>query len=339
LDENIQLKIVGIFRQLNAKAGAWMAASIVLFAGTANALTVEGLTPNDPFIIEEISVRTPLGTGKIKINRVTIPSHASYRANHPRESILIADADITLNPWKLKTWSAIQADIKALRDAADFVKAALAEAERDTLHDALSSVPVDLSAGGSAFFGISGLPLVGGGSFEAHLGIDLTSLDPGTDEIPFLIATLSGTGQVSTAVGNADAAVRIEVELTRNALVNLLPSISIHPLLTFPALDLHWPKLRWPDLNWPSLDLTGLIKLFRFDLPIPKLNPGKSPLWISWAAAPQFQLAINGLKRLEISTNPAHRGKGTLIVYFLGSKPSSSDEERLEPFFGHRLTP
>jgi hypothetical protein len=24
---------------------------------------------------------------------------------------------------------------------------------------------------------------------------------------------------------------------------------------------------------------------------------------------------------------------------FLGSKPSSSDEERLEPFFGHRLTP
>jgi hypothetical protein len=28
-----------------------------------------------------------------------------------------------------------------------------------------------------------------------------------------------------------------------------------------------------------------------------------------------------------------------LIVSFLGSKLSSSDEERLEPFFGHRLTP
>ena len=28
-----------------------------------------------------------------------------------------------------------------------------------------------------------------------------------------------------------------------------------------------------------------------------------------------------------------------LIVSFLGSKPSSSDEERLEPFFSHRLTP
>jgi hypothetical protein len=28
-----------------------------------------------------------------------------------------------------------------------------------------------------------------------------------------------------------------------------------------------------------------------------------------------------------------------LIVSFLGSKPSSSDEQRLEPFFGHRLTP
>jgi predicted small integral membrane protein len=30
---------------------------------------------------------------------------------------------------------------------------------------------------------------------------------------------------------------------------------------------------------------------------------------------------------------------GVLIVSFLGSKPSSSDEQRLEPFFGHRLTP
>ena len=30
---------------------------------------------------------------------------------------------------------------------------------------------------------------------------------------------------------------------------------------------------------------------------------------------------------------------GALIVSFLGSKPSSSDEERLEPFFSHRLTP
>src|ERR1700719_2168546 len=28
-----------------------------------------------------------------------------------------------------------------------------------------------------------------------------------------------------------------------------------------------------------------------------------------------------------------------LIVSFLGSKPSSSDEERLERFFSHRLTP
>ena len=32
-------------------------------------------------------------------------------------------------------------------------------------------------------------------------------------------------------------------------------------------------------------------------------------------------------------------GRRFLIVSFLGSKPSSSDEERLEPFFSHRLTP
>jgi FixJ family two-component response regulator len=37
----------------------------------------------------------------------------------------------------------------------------------------------------------------------------------------------------------------------------------------------------------------------------------------------------------------SHREAETacLIVSFLGSKPSSSDEERLEPFFSHRLTP
>jgi capsular polysaccharide transport system ATP-binding protein len=33
------------------------------------------------------------------------------------------------------------------------------------------------------------------------------------------------------------------------------------------------------------------------------------------------------------------RENADLIVSFLGSKPSSSDEQRLEPFFGHRLTP
>ena len=39
----------------------------------------------------------------------------------------------------------------------------------------------------------------------------------------------------------------------------------------------------------------------------------------------------HGFMRVEIEND--------LIVSFLGSKPSSSDEERLEPFFGHRLTP
>ncbi len=291
-----------------------MAASIILFAGAAKDLIVEGITPNDPFIIEEISVTTPHGTGSINLaKKITIPSHSSDRTNHPKESILIADSDVTLNPWKLKTWSAVQADIKALRDSADVVKAAIAEAERDTLRDALSNVPIELSAPGSAFFGLNGLPLVGGGTFEAHLGIDLASLDPGTDEIPFLTATLSVTGQVTTPAGNVDAAARFEVELTRNELVKMLPSISIHPLPRFPPLDLQWPKIGWPELNWPALgpNLSGLSKLFRFDLPIPKLNLGKSPLWIRWTAAPQFQLAINGQKRLEIST--VHRGNGTLV--------------------------
>jgi hypothetical protein len=45
------------------------------------------------------------------------------------------------------------------------------------------------------------------------------------------------------------------------------------------------------------------------------------------------------LPNTDMPLVPQHRGFDGLIVSFLGSKPSSSDEERLEPFFSHRLTP
>jgi type I restriction enzyme S subunit len=44
-------------------------------------------------------------------------------------------------------------------------------------------------------------------------------------------------------------------------------------------------------------------------------------------------------KHLCAVTLDQEKANPWFIVSFLGSKPSSSDEERLEPFFGHRLTP
>ncbi|MHC2622496.1 hypothetical protein ACVIW2_004528 [Bradyrhizobium huanghuaihaiense] len=293
-----------------------MAASIIFFSGATNALTIAGLTPNDPFKVEEILVTTPQGSGRIKINPFVIPSHASQTPGHPLESILIEDADVALDPWKLKSWSQIQKDIKSLRDSAAFALAAAAEAERDTLRQALQGVSIDLAAAG--FFGISGIPFAAAGAFEAHLGIDIAAFDPGQDDTPLLTATLTGTGQISVPNQITRADVRFEVSLTRNEVVDLLPSISLHPLPQFPALHLRWPKIPWPQLSWPALDLSGLINLFKFDLPIPKLDLGKWPISIRWATAPKPTLAINAQKQLEITTSPAQRGDGTLIYESAG---------------------
>src|SRR5688500_12567735 len=98
--------------------GTWMAASIVFFSGATNTLTIAGLTPNDTFKVEEILVTAQQASRNIKIKPFDIPHHASQTPNHPQESILIADADVTLNTWKLKSWSTIQEDIKKLRDEA-----------------------------------------------------------------------------------------------------------------------------------------------------------------------------------------------------------------------------
>jgi hypothetical protein len=311
LNEDIQLKIVGLFRQLNADTGDVDGSEHSFFSGATNSLTIAGLTPNDPFKVEEILVTAQQASGKIKITPFDIPHHASQTPNHPQESILIADADVTLNTWKLKSWSNIQEDIKKLRDEAKFALAAAAEAERDKLRQALQNISIDLAAAG--FFGISGLPVAGAGAFEAHLGIDLTAFEPGQDDTPLLTATLNGTGQISVPNGTAGIVFGFEVSLTRNEVVELLPSISFPPLPQFPALHLRWPKIPWPSLSWPSLDLSGLLNLFKFDLPIPKLDLGRSPITIDWVTAPEIKLAINAQKKLEITTVQTRPGDGTLV--------------------------
>jgi hypothetical protein len=51
-----------------------------------------------------------------------------------------------------------------------------------------------------------------------------------------------------------------------------------------------------------------------------------------------FQILSSKISH-EVTVLSGIAALSVLIVSFLGSKPSSSDEQRLEPFFGHRLTP
>jgi hypothetical protein len=163
LYKNIQLKIVGIFRQLTVDAGAWMVASIILFSRSQGDLTVEGLTSNDPFSIEEISIKASQATGKIKLkDPIKIPTYTGSGGS--RESYFVAGG-------KLKTWSEIQAEIKQLRDDAKFAAAVLIETARSELLTQLSK-PVDLSTG-SAFLGVGSLPFSAITTFEASVSLDL----------------------------------------------------------------------------------------------------------------------------------------------------------------------
>jgi hypothetical protein len=75
---------------------------------------------------------------------------------------------------------------------------------------------------------------------------------------------------------------------------------------------------------------------------------GRSDGQRAWASASEKNTAKRGRCGISpfrknpfghITSGRARQNSGVLIVSFLGSKPSSSDEERLEPFFGHRLTP
>jgi hypothetical protein len=278
---------------------------ITLFVGKGGSLIVKALTPNDPFLIEEIWISKGSATGKVRSKiPIAIPSHVD--PSNPgglRASFLIADG-------QLKTWSQIQKDIKQLRDNAEFATAVLFEAERDALLTEFSHQTIDLSAGGSAFFGVSNLPLSSTAAFHAEIRIDPIAFDKGSNDVPFLTSSFTGVGEVVGPAGRTTAEFSFEVTVTPDEVVNLLPSISIHPLPKFPALDLHWPKILWPSFNWGSLDLSGLTKLLRFDLPIPA-----SQVRIKWDnnAPVHFQLTVDSQKQLTIRTDPGKTYSGSLI--------------------------
>jgi hypothetical protein len=277
---------------------------IILFVGKNGGLTIQGTTPHDPFLVEEIWITRGSATGKVACKiPIAIPSHVDpSNPTGPKVSFIVANG-------QLKTWSQIQTDIKQLRDKAEYAAAVLFEAERDALLTALSRQAVDLSAGASAFFGVGSLPLAAAAVLQAEIRIDPVAFDKGSKDVPFLIASLTGAGQVIGPAGQADAEIGFEVTVTPDEVVNMLPSISIHPLPKFPALDLHWPKIPWPNFDWGSLDLSGLAKLLRFDLPIPN-----SPVRIKWDNPPiHFQLTVDGQKQLSIRTDPGKTYSGSLI--------------------------
>ncbi len=290
-----------------------MAASIILFSRSQGDLTVEGLAPNDPFTIEEISIRAQAATGKIRLqDAVKIPTYIADGGT--RESYFVANG-------KLKSWGEIQAEIKKLRDDGKFAAAVLIETARGELIAQLSK-PVDLAVGGSAFLGVSTLPFSAVAAIEARIHLDLVALDSGPIDAPFLTAALGGSGQISTVAGSANAEIRFEFTVSRENVddaIKMLPSISMPPLPNFPALDLHWPKIKWPQLDWPSLDLSGLAKLLRFDLPIPR-----SPVRLDWTdpATGKSKLSlkfnVDAQRRLSIGTAAPCDGK---LIYDDGSRP------------------
>src|SRR5690242_19194934 len=108
-----------------------MAATIILFVSRGGALTVQGSTPNDPFLIEEVSIKSGGATGRIRC-RIEIPTDPPAPGSS-KTSFLVANG-------KLKTWGQIQGEIKQLRDIAKFDAAVAYEAERDALIAAISNV-------------------------------------------------------------------------------------------------------------------------------------------------------------------------------------------------------
>ncbi|XUJ32237.1 hypothetical protein ACQ5SK_26725 [Bradyrhizobium japonicum] len=148
MNGKIQLKIVGIFRQLNADTGGVDGGEHNFFLRRNECADHRGPNPERSIQGRGDSRHDAARQRKNQNQSVCNSVHASQTPGHPLESILIEDADVALDPWKLKSWSQIQKDIKSLRDSAAFALAAAAEAERDTLRQALQGVSIDLAAAG-----------------------------------------------------------------------------------------------------------------------------------------------------------------------------------------------
>ncbi|MCO6425689.1 hypothetical protein [Sinorhizobium meliloti] len=219
---------------------------------------------------------------------------------------------------RLKTWSEIQAEIKAFRDAARADLAAARERMRDNLREQLADRSISLNANTGAFVGIDGVGFAGA-SATAQLSIDLLLLDPTlqpkpADDAAVLTARLSASGTVQLGGNTCTAAMLLVLVVTRGALVSAVPSLSLEglPAAKIPTFDFRWPSIDWPSLNWSMLDVNYVATLLRFDLPIPKAGDFDQPLHINWTTPqPRIAFAIDASKHLTITTT--QNGTGELV--------------------------
>lgn len=218
---------------------------------------------------------------------------------------------------KLKTWTAIQGEIKQKRKATEFKVAAELEQLRDRLRETLASLSLDVSAAAGGFLGIDGVGFAAAAA-SARLSIDLLLLDPTLEPSPaadaaVLTARLSAGGTVQLGGATCKAAMLITVVVTRGGLIEALPSLSIEApeAARIPAFDLRWPRIDWPQLSWPALDVQHLATLLRFDLPIPRMGNFDQPLHVAWSVPPKIALALDAQKRLTVATTQA--GTGELV--------------------------
>ncbi|MBI2740130.1 MAG: hypothetical protein HYX38_26740 [Rhodospirillales bacterium] len=268
-----------------------MAGRIEIYArdGVGNSVSIEGVTADDQSrLVTAIAVVTRVNgieaRGEFQIKQIEFP-------------------EAVLDGRKLKRWDQLQTAIRQAREAADQALASL-EAARDDIRARLAAIKVDLNAQAGGFLGINALPFAA--QAEARLCIDLTLLDPAAqDDAAVLTATIAG----SAVLGDRGATMRIEVTVTREALVRALPAISIDaPAPGLPALDLVWPRIGWPQLSFPQLHLPDLSQILRFGLPLPQLDSAQPPLRVRWpGTAPQMSLAVAD-RRLRIDSGAPSDG-------------------------------
>ncbi|MGY8632549.1 hypothetical protein RAD15_08640 [Bradyrhizobium sp. 14AA] len=264
-----------------------------------------------------VDARTP--DGSLAVGAIVVSAHdgAGILLGQGEFKVAFTLPAQLVDGGRLRTWSEIQAEIKALRDAADVASAALMEQARDRLREALMDLSIDLNANAGAFLGIDGVGLAGA-SATARLTIDLVLLDPAikpkpADDAVLLTAKLGATGTVDVAGNVCTAAMQVELFVTRGALINAMPSFSVDSLAAakIPPFDFRWPKIDWPTLSWATLDLSRLASLLRFDLPIPKFGDVDQPLHVNWSTPPRIAFSIGANNRLAIST--AQDGVGELV--------------------------
>lgn len=234
----------------------------------------------------------------------------SYKADRLRlkintlEGALVFENVVTIPVVLVTGWTNPNDDDKRLLSFDEVVKGAtqaLAATALSNLHDQLRRLQIKAdgsSAGGvtADFLGIRG---IGDVTTDFFIEINPENLLPGVgaDEPVFRASAQAvfKSGFSSPFVtGTIDAAARIDVELTRQGLLNMLPRIDVPEL---PHFSLGFPKIVLPKWSLSGLSFPDL-KLDFFRLPLQD-DLGIS---VTWTPEPKLDFAVAGNK-LKLATS------------------------------------